>query len=197
MILWEGSSLLDGSPIVAIATSGSGNAKTGPMIQTWILRADVDPLRASQLGVDAAVCGDCPHKRSAGGSCYVTLHQAPLSVWRAYKRGSYAGDSAVRKVTRALADGASVRLGAYGDPAAVPADVWSALVAQSKTGHTGYTHQWRKAIAGPLRNLCMASCDTDTDVRDAVARGWRYFRVLGAEDVPPTRAVECLSDSKG
>lgn len=197
MILYEGPSMLDGAPIVVIATAGSDNAKTGPMVQTWILLRDNDPIEASQAVADGSICGDCPHRRSTGGACYVTLHQAPLSVWRAYHRGVYSGPEAARKVARALERGASVRLGAYGDPAAVPAQVWRDFVAQSKQGHTGYTHQWRNPVAAELRTLCMASCDTDDDVADAVAAGWRYFRVLGTNDAPPARSVECLSDSKG
>ena len=45
-ILYEGPSMLDGAPIVVIATGfaeRSGNDKTGAMIQTWILRADIPP----------------------------------------------------------------------------------------------------------------------------------------------------------
>ena len=197
MILYEGPSLLDGSPIVAIATVGSNNVKTGPMVQTWIIRSDVDPVTASKQGADASVCGDCPHRHATGGACYVTLFQAPLSVYKAYKRGVYSGIAADIKVWRALEGGASVRLGAYGDPAAVPADIWRVLVANSKSGHTGYTHQWRNPVAAGLRTLCMASVDSDEDVRDAVAAGWRYFRVLAPGDSAPARSVECLSDSKG
>jgi hypothetical protein len=35
--LWRGASVIDGSPIVYIATLSSSNRKTGNMIQTWIL----------------------------------------------------------------------------------------------------------------------------------------------------------------
>lgn len=189
--------MLDGSPIVAIATAGSDNVKTGPMVQTWIIRADLDPVAASKVGADASVCGDCPHRHAIGGACYVTLFQAPLSVYRAYKRGLYSGDAARAKVTRALAKGASVRLGAYGDPAAVPVEVWRTLVANSKSGHTGYTHQWRNPVAADLRTLCMASVDSEEEGRAALALGWRYFRVLGAGESKPKRAVECLADAKG
>ena len=36
-ILYEGPSALDGAPIVVIATMETSNAKTGAMVQTWIL----------------------------------------------------------------------------------------------------------------------------------------------------------------
>jgi hypothetical protein len=52
LVLWEGPSRLDGSPIVAIATFRTDNRKTGPMIQTWIIRLGSygDPV-AVPLGV--------------------------------------------------------------------------------------------------------------------------------------------------
>ena len=51
VILYEGPSLLDGEPIVAILTglrSSSCNRKTGAMLQTWIMRADVSPAEAGE-----------------------------------------------------------------------------------------------------------------------------------------------------
>jgi hypothetical protein len=73
--LWRGPSRLDGAPIVAIATGlaePSSNPKTGPMVQTWILRADSSPQEAQRTGADASVCGDCPLRpllaRASGGA---------------------------------------------------------------------------------------------------------------------------------
>ena len=63
LVLWEGPSRLDGAPIVVIATGmrrGSSNEKTGPMVQTWIMRQDEAPHVAQRTGSDASVCGDCP-----------------------------------------------------------------------------------------------------------------------------------------
>ena len=74
--------------------------------------------------------------RNVGRSCYVTVFQAPLAVWKAYHRGIYdeAKDGELA--------GLIVRLGAYGDPAAVPFHVWDRALINS-AGHNGYTHQWR------------------------------------------------------
>lgn len=63
VVLYEGPSAIDGSPIVAIVTGfkdPSKNDKTGTMLQVWILRADVEPHEAQKTGADSAVCGDCP-----------------------------------------------------------------------------------------------------------------------------------------
>jgi len=97
-IVYNGPSMLDGSPIVAIVTIGSKNAKTGAMAQLWIMRADMDPVTASRTGADEAVCGTCPHRgnptdldhgQAAQRPCYVILAQAPLIVYKAFKRGIY------------------------------------------------------------------------------------------------------------
>lgn len=195
MIIYEGPSKLDGSPIVVIATAGSKNAKTGDMIQTWILRADVAPHVAQRTGDDASVCGDCPQRPGAGGGCYVTTFQAPLAVWRAYRAGSTSGAA---RVARAIRAGVPVRIGSYGDPAAVPVAVWQRLLYVSRrygaTSHTGYTHQWRTQIAQPLRWLLMASIDNAADIEAARRMGWRTFSIATER---PAGSIECLSDAKG
>jgi hypothetical protein len=195
VILWQGASLLDGAPIVAIAVglaSKSTNRKTGGMVQTYILRSDISPLDAVRTGADASICGNCPHRGVPSEhapttisalldgtgphehrTCYVNVGQGPRAVWAAFKAGKYptlSGDVQCRHVGRYRI----VRLGTYGDPAAVPSLVWRELVTDS-IGHTGYTHQWRDAPA--LVGLCMASVDTVTEAREAQALGWRTFRV--------------------
>ena len=184
VILWEGASLLDGAPIVAIATFASRNAKTGDMVQTWIMRADMAPMDALASGDDVSICGDCMHRPANGGSCYVKVWQAPRSIWGAYSRGRYgqAADLA------AVGAGRMVRLGSYGDPAAVPAHVWRALTSQA-AGVTGYTHQWRQAPE--LMALCMASADSPEEATVARAMGWRTFRVRAPSEPLAAREFVC------
>ena len=88
-ILYDGPSVLDGSPIVCIATLSTSNRKTGAMIQTWILRADKDPVTASKLGDDVSICGNCPLRHHTGGACYVNIGQAPRSIFDGFIRGIY------------------------------------------------------------------------------------------------------------
>lgn len=181
LILYEGPSALDGSPIVVVATGlakATRNEKTGDMVQTWIMRADVEPHEAVKSGADASVCGSCIHRPASGGSCYVKVFQAPLSVWRAYKRGVYAR-ATLAEASEAVA-GRVVRLGSYGDPAAAPVAVWEALTAKAK-GWTGYTHQWRDA-PDAFKRLCMASADSEAEAVTARAFGWRTFRVRTADE---------------
>lgn len=178
VILYEGPSLLDGAPIVVIAiglNSPSTNRKTGAMIQTYILRSNVEPTAAVASGGDKSICGDCRHRgaRGKGRTCYVNVGQGPLGVYRAYRRGRYPGISDTNYRSD-IGDGRIVRLGTYGDPAAVPVYVWHQLLIGAK-GHTGYTHQWRTAVG--LKSLCMASCDTCAESLEAQSLGWRTFRV--------------------
>lgn len=203
IIVYEGPSLLTDDPIVAILTglrNGSANRKTGGMLQLWILRRYTDPLTANRLGLDDAVCGRCPHRgtpRSGrkgvarGRSCYVFLANAPLTVWKAYRRGLYPRASAA-DVARVTA-GRRVRLGAYGDPAALPRSILESLTAHA-AGWTGYTHQWREGFA--LADLVMASADSDADVRDAAALGYRAFHVMPADRPRPPGVMHCPASAE-
>ncbi|WNL50815.1 hypothetical protein RPALISO_228 [Ruegeria phage RpAliso] len=181
-IIWEGASVIDGAPIVVVATglkASSRNAKTGNLIQTWILRADVNPVEATHTGADESICGACPHRgaivdgKNVGRSCYVTVFQAPRTVWKTYAEGKYARLSA--EEAAAIFAGRHVRLGAYGDPAAVPFDVWAGVLADTARG-TGYTHQWQNADPR-FAQLCMASADSSEEAAQAQAMGYRTFRV--------------------
>ena len=197
-ILYEGPSVLTGEPIVAILTGlvrPSRNRKTGSMAQTWILRQDRPPLEAIRDGSDAAICGDCPLRATVAGTaqgrrCYVNVGQAPSIVWKAYKAGSY---TAVRHVPSSELGRRAARLGAYGDPAAVPVSVW-ARVTECAQSHTGYTHQWAHPNFDPrILDLCMASVDSETDVHALLCRfpEARYFRVRERGQAIGLREAQC------
>src|SRR5262245_24533883 len=131
-ILYQGPSRLNGEPIVVIATGlvhPSINRKTGPMVQTWILRSDTHPVEAVHSGDDSAICGDCPlrplNARGTGGPmCYVRKETGPGAIYRAYQAGSYPRISA--RAIRQLAT-SPIRFGAYGDPGAAPLEIWRTL----------------------------------------------------------------------
>lgn len=179
MIIYEGPSLLDGRQITVVATgidNKSTNLKTGEMVQTWILLTHVDPRDAVRSGADYSICGGCCHRSQSPDydmkerSCYVNVGQAPLVVWRTIQSAKYR----FVENLEALGEGRVVRLGSYGDPAAVPRHVWERLTARAEAV-VGYTHQWRLGFA--LADLCMASCDTPAGVADAEAMGYRAFHV--------------------
>jgi hypothetical protein len=116
------------------------------------------------------------------------------SVFRAFTNGSYDVLEPVDGAARLA--GRMVRLGAYGDPAAIPAHVWIALLADA-AGHTGYTHQWRAPIAADLAPIVMASADGPTDREEARAAGWRTFTVRTVDQPLAAREIVCPASPEG
>ena len=180
-IIYHGPLLIDGQPIIAVATSDSKNRKTGPMLQTWIMRADMDPISASRTGADYSICGNCvhrgqahdaPHGQAKGRSCYVTLALAPQAIWRSLVRGVYSRCDDLR----ALGRGKMIRIGSYGDGAAVPRNIWDELCAEA-AGWTAYTHQ-----GNPDPDRFMTSVESQVDAIHAWNRGERTFRVVRTID---------------
>ncbi|WKW87312.1 hypothetical protein SEA_CHARGERPOWER_97 [Mycobacterium phage Chargerpower] len=179
MLVWQGKSELTGEELIVLATKAASpakaNMKTGDMVQISILRADVNPTEAIKLGLDKATCGDCPFRSVASGGdggCYthksLRRGHAQTSSWNAHEaNGSVPFDVAAFK-------GLKVRFGSYGDPAAVPFEVWEAILSVAD-GVTGYTHQWRTADPR-FAELCMASADTVEQRREARMKGYRSFR---------------------
>jgi len=207
MIIYQGKSQLDNqTDIVCIATDGTSNQKTGSMIQTWILNANLDPISANRWGNDRGICGDCIHKgtekslftfrgTAAGRSCYVLL-LGPQSIFRTYIAGGYK-TSRPDKLTK-LGRGRIIRVGSYGDPAAVPADIWRDLLKYS-AGWTGYSHQLLSADKTNLNaqfleysDFCMLSADTIEQARLAWSQGLRTYRTVeSSEEIDKQKEIIC------
>lgn len=184
-IIYSGPSKIDGSPIVAIYLQGSNNRKTGAsMSQVYIMQADIDPIAANRTGADYGVCGDCPHRGVAdpdkvsglavGRSCYVNIGQGPNQIFKAYKRGLY--QPATLEELPSIGEGQTIRLGAYGDPLAVPSHIWRALLSKAK-GHTSYTHA-SGLLPDSTISHSMISADTPGQALEAHNKGLRTFRVI-------------------
>ena len=183
-IVYEGPSLLDGSPIVVIINkikAASKNAKTGALVQSFIIRSDVNPVEALKTGADAAICGHCIHRPSLAAytgapPCYVNVGRSVASVYKAYKRGSYTKASPTEVAL--YLTGLKLRIGTYGDGAAAPIDVWQQLT-QFTAGHVGYSHQWLNPSFDHAQwsKLVMASADSIDEAAQANLYGMRVFRV--------------------
>lgn len=183
-IIYQGPSLLDGKPIVVIALLTDSNDKTGAQtLQTYIIRSDIVPSLASKTGEDYSVCGNCKHRGTAhtdsegpnqakDRTCYVLLFQAPRTVYATFKRGGYPVVDAA-----SIGQGRFVRLGSYGDPAAVPSTVWQALLSGA-SGHTGYTHQAKTQGAVVDYGTMMVSADSKQQAQGYHLNGKRTFRVI-------------------
>jgi hypothetical protein len=183
-IIYRGPSLLNGKPIVVVASYSERNRKTGGMVQTYILSDEQDPVTASRMGTDASICGDCPLRGIANPAkpkgqadkraCYVTLIHGPATTYRALQRGVYPdvrGDIGRANIGR----GRLVRIGTYGDPAAVPAYVWADLTSKA-LGWTAYTHQFK--LAPDALAYAMASVESLAEARHVWAQNGRTFRII-------------------
>ena len=192
MIIYQGPSELDNKPIVVILTGldkSSKNSKTGEMPQVWILRADIHPTDALRTGEDSTICGNCTHRPKVLGptalshknrSCYVNM-MGVNQIYKKYSKGNYKIGNL--EYLSSVLKNRQVRIGAYGDPAAVPIHVWDTLLKYCQS--TGYTHQWKTCDAA-YSKYCMASCDNPLEVLFATQKGYRTFFV---QNVPTFQEV--------
>lgn len=206
-VIYEGPSLLDGKPVVVIATTSGRNRKTGAVVQTYILRSDIDPREASKTGEDFSICGNCSLKGKATDDpaaktakereCYVRLDHGPLVVWKSYKKGTVYPTIRGHEAIAALGAGKVVRLGSYGDPSAVPSYLWDSLLSGC-TSHLGYTHQNSIPGADVRPDQCMTSAESEEQARAAWDRGERTFRVVtDYSRMVPGKEIACPSDTRG
>lgn len=207
-IAYEGSSRIDGKPIVCIVTGvgnkseRSSNEKTGEMAQVWILRSDVSPIAAINNGDDESICGKCPlrgviEKRKGKTtnrmrSCYVEVQNAPLAIYSAYRRGSY------EPLTDDVRwEDQSTRLGAYGDPSAIPFSVNKDLISRGNGKNSGYTHQHADRKFHPMRKLVMASVHSKEEAVKLHEKGWRTFRTMSPGDTLLPNERACPASEEG
>jgi hypothetical protein len=201
-VIHRGPSKIDGQPIIVVAIWASTNRKTGDMLQTYIMRSDIDPLTANKYGEDYSICGNCalrgtptldPTKKQAEDRpCYVVLGQGPMVVFKGLQRGIYP-DYTNRQQRRALGRGRMVRIGTYGDGAAAPRFVWDDLLFEAE-GHNAYSHN------GGDPRIYMQSADTLPQAQAAWSSGFRTFRVvhdtshLQPNEIlcPSSRGVQCV-----
>lgn len=190
-LVYRGPSALNGVEILAIVTGATGaqkvvkasqNSKTGPMAQLYILVASEAPHMAQKSGADAAVCGDCPmrHGTAKGLLCYVETRKGARSTWEAHADSPVRLEDCLKTLRKSKA---ALRLGAYGDPAALPPAIIQAL-AEAAEMTTGYTHAWRRPEASWLRPFAMASVERAEDAEAAQAAGWRTFRIVEGMKAP-------------
>jgi len=208
-IIYEGKSVVDGKPIVVILSgklNRSSNSKTGDMLQTNILRQDIAPTAASKTGEDYSVCKSCIHRgfvdleskkgTAENRSCYVN----PLflnNIYKAYKRGKYS--YLTKEDLKIMLYKESLRIGSYGDPGAVPKEVWLDIIHNYEIkNHTGYSHQIldeNNEIINDNRYLadfCMVSCDTLEQAKVAWQNNLRTYRtIISYDEVNWDKEIVC------
>lgn len=203
-IVWEGPSRINGEPIVLLVTglfNPSNNPKTGPMHQTWIFHRDIHPYEAICNGMDASICGQCPlrlNPDTGKRACYVMA--APLGqIWKAYQKGRYKPVD-LNLQSEIWFDLKPLRIGAYGDPAAVPIEIlqtWVASLKAAKMLWTGYTRRWMLPENQPLKEILMASIFSRTEQQQAMSLGWRTYRVLPNGSELPPKSIICPGSEEG
>lgn len=196
-IIYDGPSLLNGNPVVAILTGvhlPSQNAKTGPVAQLHFLHKTVNPITAVKSKDDEAICGDCPLKPSNNNLCYVNLVKSINNIWTDYIANGDDPKKYSRKNPPTYATRFKMlRLGAYGDPACIPFDVLEALIGRFRAA-VGYSHLWRDCDQR-LKTLCMASVESLSAAKEAQAMGWRTFRIQNEGEFRVTGEALCAYES--
>ena len=167
IVLYKGISLLDNETPIMVVMSGynkdSENDKTGPLVQLYILPIDILPRDAYTSG-SKSVCGDCRYNGDNG--CYVRWSHLK-GMWNSARSQNPIPLSLAKEFVKGL----RVRVGAAGDPAAVPFSFWNELLSSCES-HTGYTHQWNKPQFASLSRLFVASTDSKEETKQANAKGW-------------------------
>lgn len=174
-VVWEGNSLIDQEKIMLIITGvnyPSHNRKTGWMIQSWIL-TKIHPIEAIKTGQDYSVCGDCALRgeKGKGRVCYVL----PLSISQVYSKYLKGGYPPFTSDKKFLTQGRDLRIGSYGEPTAIPYEVWEPLIKSARIS-TGYTHRW-KVCDDRWKTKLHASVESADDKLLANKLGWCTYRV--------------------
>jgi hypothetical protein len=98
--IYDGPSAGDGARILVLVSGlaePSINTKTGDMIQTYVVRADMAPDIAANVGADASICGGCNFRPVAVAmaaqadidwiACYVDKIRGPAGAWKSWAAG--------------------------------------------------------------------------------------------------------------
>jgi hypothetical protein len=222
--IWAGPSQLTGEQIKVVISGyvlPSENTKMGfgeedlakhqQYIQIWILNEgdEFQPMHRS-------ICGDCSHRtykgRSRGflwdlagdllrwdeevkGACYVQWMKGPNAAWKASNRN----EALSLQAASAICSDRLVRLGAAGDPAAVPLKVWKELLGIDGAGNmtaksiTAYSHMWNRPEFQDYKLICMASADSAEEKELARSMGWSTFTVRASLPDDDDRSTLCLN----
>lgn len=187
VVIYKGISLLDNETPIMVVMNGynkdSQNTKTGPLVQIYILPIDILPKDAYFEG-SPSVCGDCKYNGNNG--CYVNWANI-RPIWNSAR----SQNPVSREITKEITRGLRIRVGAAGDPAAVPSSFWEDILSTCDT-FTGYTHQWHNPEFASLSRLFVASTDSNEETKQANEKGFSCFEVFDNEP-PSDKSILCLA----
>lgn len=91
--------------------------------------------------------------------------------------------------------GLKIRLGSYGDPAAVPFEVWQTVL-DVTAGHTGYTHQFdHPNFDQRIAEICHISVETEKSAARMRSMGLSTFRVKPENSRNLAHEITCKNES--
>jgi len=202
--IWEGADIF---AALTGLTKMSKNKKTGAMLGVSILPLAEKPSDSIKHKNDGPQCGGCALAAHTPGpwSCYVnpvglnSVWGATVAVAIAQKTWRYAEYSGKKTISKMVdkflqLSPVPIRLGTYGDPALLPLRLLKKLVRGRK--YTGYTHQW-ETCSPEYSAYLMASIDHSNNKADAIALGYRTYRILGELDTLDSDEIMCPHDSHG
>ena len=201
----------NGTPFYMVLTNlitSSSNDKTGDMIQSYFLKKDefISPtgeVREQTSNLFGFGCDTCPAKKH----CYVSntkqtkdkgLGSVRRTIFKLLRgeRTTYQFVSFSHAVSRVRSANKKIRLGTYGDPTALGVDQIAELVSAA-SGHTGYTHYWRRKENRDYSRFLMASCETASQQARAEKYGFRAFLALPENAEIPQDTVVCPNYTQG
>jgi hypothetical protein len=177
---------------------GSGNSKTGSVVQVWIIPFAWIERGKEAMNDDTAVCMDCVHSIGNGKSCYVRKGYSNVGLMSKVKKlhkDYVSGALEVMPIDKLAENeksrcrGKFVRFGSYGEPVLLGEDNVRAIASKAR-GFAGYTHQWYMDNNQWASEFFMASVETEALMLKAHGKGWRTFRVR-KRDEPIGREVSC------
>ena len=179
----------------------SVNKKTGNMIQIAIMPDTKKTIWDIIKGLDASSCCDCSlrpiHAKAlkAKGKkpCYVNTAKAINKV-HTVTIGKPT-DKDYTRLDKEKAKGRAIRWGNWGEPALASKRLVERVNHGAK-GHTGYTHQYKKAWARWCKKFFMASIDIAPDslkaAKNAWSKDWRTFRLIRSiEELDSKNEILC------
>lgn len=195
LVVWRGPSRYDGVEIMVTLVPLSDNMKTGNMPQVYVLRTDTVPFAAMKGGFDFSVCGECGLRPTDIGGCYV-----PTVKLRAHWDKTVKQDVASPDEIATAIGLRPVRLGAYGDMAAVDPLVTDWLVRLARGKVVNYTHgHLTLGFDGVehMRRYSMLSVESLGEAHRAWQRGWRTYRMLAPDEKPAQGEILCPYMARG
>lgn len=193
--------------------SGSGNTKTGNMVQIGFFPFEwAESKKVIEGGSDKKVCFSCPHSQSKGKTCYVRKGNPLMGMKSKMKSVDSSKvptfNSETEQIVLMICKGRPVRFGSYGEPVLL-GETLTKKIAQVASHWTGYTHRWMDSSMQWAKKYFMASVENTLEMKNAILSGWRVFYVnmnknvsfVGAKYAPEVpkedRLVVCPASAEG